>query len=250
MADPGAASGVERTLQVVFAIAASEQRDVGVSELSRVLGLPKAVVHRILKALTAGNFLAFDDRTRRYSLGPGALTVGLAAVRSLEVPVVARPHLTELVAQTGETATLSVRQEWTRIYVDQVLSPREVRMSVPLGRPFPLHLGSSSKAILSALPDAELARYLECTPYDGDRAALAAEIAAIRQRGYALSRGERQPGAASVAAAISRNGTVFGSMSVCGPDDRFDAALMEEYGQLLVGAVRRLTNWLTGRTAG
>ncbi|MGM9295215.1 IclR family transcriptional regulator domain-containing protein, partial [Campylobacter jejuni] len=58
------------------------------------------------------------------------------------------------------TATLSARQGWTRVYVDQVLSPREIRMAVPLGTHHALHAGSSSKAILAALPDQQVEEYL------------------------------------------------------------------------------------------
>mgnify|MGYP001369984360 CR=1 FL=1 len=59
-----------------------------------------------IEALGASGFLGFDDRTKLYGLGPGALKVGLAALRSLDVTRVTRPYLEQLVARTQETATL------------------------------------------------------------------------------------------------------------------------------------------------
>jgi len=171
----------------------------------------------------------------------GALKIGLAAVRLLDVPAAAKPVLHRLVEITGETATLSIRDGWTRMYLDQVLSPKEVRMSVSVGHSYPLHAGSSSKAILAALPDPEIEEYLHTGKRDRltaativDPVALRNEIATIRRLGYATSRGERQADAGSVASAVYQaDGRVFGSLSVCGPAFRFDAATQRRIGAIV-----------------
>ncbi len=238
----GPRSGLLRALAVVDLLSDRAPETLGVSTVARELELPKAVAHRILKDLVTGGFLAFDDRTKLYGLGSGALKVGLAALRSLDVTRVARPYLEQMVAQTQETATVSARQGWTRVYVDQVLSPQEIRMAVPLGTSHALHAGSSSKAILAALPDDKVEEYLAAhalTPVTDstitDVPALRAELARVRELGYAVSLGERQHGAGSVAAAVrSASGDVWGSISVCGPLDRFTPEARKAHGELLV----------------
>jgi DNA-binding IclR family transcriptional regulator len=235
-------SGLLRALAVVELLAARAPETLGVSTVARELELPKAVAHRILKELVAGGFLGFDDRTKLYGLGPGALKVGLAALRSLDVTRVTRPYLEQLVARTKETATLSARQGWTRVYVDQVLSPQEIRMAVALGTSHALHAGSSSKAILAAMPDDKIDEYLAGHRLEAvtastitDVPALKAELARVRELGYAVSLGERQNGAGSVAAAVrSASGDVWGSISVCGPLDRFSPEARKAHGELLV----------------
>jgi DNA-binding IclR family transcriptional regulator len=239
--DGGSRSGLQRALAVIELLADRAPETLGVSTVARELGYPKAVAHRILKELVAGGFLGFDDRTKLYGLGPGALKVGLAALRSLDVTRVTHPYLELLVARTKETATLSARQGWTRVYVDQVLSPQEIRMAVALGTSHALHAGSSSKAILAALPDEKVDEYLahhqldavtDSTITDVDR--LKTELARVRELGYAVSLGERQHGAGSVAAAIrSASGDVWGSISVCGPLDRFTPEARTAHGELL-----------------
>lgn len=234
-------SGLARALAVIGVIAERSPQTLGVSTIARELALPKAVTHRMLKELVVSGFLSFDERTKQYRLGPGALAVGLAALRALDVPAIAQPYLVGLVEATGETATLSVRQGAWRVYVDQVLSPHEIRMSVSLGTRHPLHAGSSSKAILAALTDAEIEDYLAHHALDPvtdttitSAAALRAEISRIRQRGYAVSMGERQAGAGSAAAAIrTATGQIFGSISVCGPQDRFKPPVREAHGELV-----------------
>ncbi|GAB2837350.1 IclR family transcriptional regulator [Actinocorallia aurea] len=221
-------SGIARVLAVMRTIADAAQPQ-GVSGIARETGLSKAVAYRILRELVGGDFLRFDEDTKVYRLGPGALDIGLAALRELDVPAVAHRHLVALSNRAGETATLSLRQGWSRVYVDQVLAEHEIRMAVALGTRHALHAGSSSKAILAALPDTEVADYIEHHRLDGVTDAtitsaepLRAEIGRIRALGYATSEGERQSGAASVAAAVfGAMGQVVGSVSLCGPRDMF-----------------------------
>jgi DNA-binding IclR family transcriptional regulator len=245
-------SGLLRALAVLTLIADHEPQTLGVSTLARELDMPKAVVHRILKEFTSAGFLAFDDDTKQYRLGPGSLKLGLVALRSLDVSKVARPYLHQMVARSGETATLSVRSGWSRVYIDQVLSPHEIQMSISLGTSHPLHAGSSSKAILAHLPDGELDRYIADHALDAITAStitgasrLRDELAEVRTRGYAISLGERQPGAGSVAAPIRRaSGEVFGSISLCGPQDRFVPARIEEHGRVVMETAARISDEL------
>jgi DNA-binding IclR family transcriptional regulator len=234
-------SGLDRALAVLSFIAERSPEPVGVSTVARELDLPKAVAHRILKELTGNKFLRFDESIKQYSLGAGALTIGLAAMRGVDVPAVARRHMRTLVEATSETATLSVRQGWSRVYIDQVLSPHEIRMTVSLGSLHPLFAGSSSKAILAALGDDEIADYLSQVKLSAvtdstitSTEQLRVDLDQVRRKGYAVSIGERQAGAASTAAAIRlASGEVFGSLSICGPAGRFSAAQLRAYGELV-----------------
>ncbi|MET8063835.1 IclR family transcriptional regulator [Micromonospora sp. NPDC005686] len=246
--DGRARSGLARTFAIINLLASRAPEALGVSAIARDLRIPKAVAHRILKELVTDAFLAFDEGTKQYQLGPGALTVGLAALRTLDVPKTARPYLERLVELSGETATLSIRQGWQRVYVDQVLSPHEVRMSVALGRMYPLHAGSSSKAILAALPDETIEEFLtqhrhaSLTPRTLTSAdALRDDVAGIRERGYAVSFGERQAGSASVAAAIrNASGDVVGAVSLCGPRERLAEQTLR-HGAAVVEAARAVS---------
>ncbi|MET8047919.1 IclR family transcriptional regulator [Streptosporangium sp. NPDC005286] len=250
-------SGIARALAVIDVIGRSPQAQ-GVSVIARQTGLPKAVTHRILRELVVGQFLSFDEDRKLYRLGPGALSIGLAAMRELDVPAVAHRHLVALAERAGETATLSLRQGWSRVYVDQVLSDQEIRMSVALGTSHPLHAGSSSKAILAALPDAEVDDYVAHHRLDSvtdatitSTTALGEEIDRIRTLGYAVSFGERQSGATSVAAAFrGATGQVVGSVSLCGAQDMFIRSRRELLGEWVATAAADISADLGFRTTG
>ncbi len=241
---------VERAADVLNAFTRADGETLGVTELADTLGLSKAVVHRILSSLRMKGFVEVHEGTRRYSLGPAALALGLTYLQGIDVRDRARPVLRELSERTNETATLSVRRGDSRIYVDQITPPREVRMTVRLGHPYPLHAGGSSKTFLAHLPeeevDAYLARDLErLTPTTiVDKTKLRAEIERIRRAGYGISFGERQDGAGSVAAPVfDHEGGPVAVISVCGPVERFRGEV-EDIAPLLLEATRRLSRQL------
>jgi DNA-binding IclR family transcriptional regulator len=249
-------SGIARALAVIDTISRSP-RAQGVSMIARETGLSKAVAHRILRELVSGRFLHFDETTKVYRLGPGALSIGLAAMRELDVPAIAHRHLVTLSERTGETTTLSLRQGWSRVYVDQVLSSHEIRMSVAIGTSHALHAGSSSKAILAALPDPEVEDYVAHHRLDSvtdatitSAGALRDEITRIRALGYAVSSGERQSGAASVAAPIyGAIGQVAGSISVCGLQDMFTRSRNKSLGDQVIATAAAISADLGRRPA-
>lgn len=241
---------VERAADVLLHFATAGTRTLGVTEIADDLELSKAAVHRILSALRSRGLIELDEQTRRYALGPMAVYLGLSYLEQLDVRRLAQPELAALSRVTNETATLSVRSNDTRMYVDQVTPDREVIMSVSLGVPYPLHAGASSKAFLAFLSeqerDAYLSRDLEklTSSTIANRKTLRREIDEIRGRGYAQSFGERQAGAASVAAPVlDHSGTPAAVISVCGPAERF-AGEADSCARHLLETTRKLSRLL------
>ena len=246
-------AAVERALDVLLLFGRQARPDLGVTEISGQLGLSKAAVHRILTSLKSRDLVSVDAQSRRYSLGPAALGLGRAYLARIDLRSMASPELAWLSAESRETATLSIRNGDSRMYVDQVVPDREVRMEVAIGVPYPLHAGSSSKAFLAFLTPGEIEAYVDrhargqsALPAVTDATitdpkALLAELAKVRQRGYAVSLGERQAGAASVAAPIlDQDGRPVAVISVSGPIERFRDEV-HDCAELLVEATGRLS---------
>ena len=149
-------------------------------------------------------------------------------MRDLNLRERALPVLGWLRDESGETATVSELVGVSRVYLDQVPSRQEIRMTVEVGRPFPLHAGASSRVMLAFAPP-ELRRQILSGPLEAltpktivDREKLEEELARNGREGVTVSFGERQPGAGSVAAPLLAEGGAVGAISVCGPVDRFD----------------------------
>jgi IclR family transcriptional regulator, acetate operon repressor len=245
------AAGTEASKRVadVLLLFASEPRQLGVTEVARQLGLSKAVVHRIMRSLESRQLVLADTDKRTYVLGPAAAAIGVRALKDVDLHSVALPVLRKLQFDTEETTTLSALVGTARVYLDQVVSLKEIKMTVEIGRPFPLHAGASSKAVLAfASPELrshvlehDLQRSLTARTIVG-REKLERELDRIGDEGVATSLGERQAGAGSVASPIfDANGRVVGAISVCGPVDRFDASTVERFKPLVHAAARRIS---------
>jgi IclR family transcriptional regulator, acetate operon repressor len=230
--------------------------ELGVTEVASRLHLAKSVVHRLMTALTESGYLLQSGSSRRYTLGPHAVRLGLAALGQLNIRERALRHLQVLAAETGETATLSVMVGDRRVYADQVECSQRVRQTIQIGDTAPLYLGASGKAILAFLSPERRAAVMHgaANPTviraDGapvDTEALDAELTAIRQRGYATSLSERILGATSAAAPVfDHRGQVVGCISVAGVTIRHGLAELERFGELARRAAGRLSVELGG----
>lgn len=245
----GGTAAADRVADVLLAFAGTGGA-LGVSEVARHLGLSKAVVHRILRSLVSRRLLAVDEGGG-YRLGPTAATLGARAVRDLNLRERALPVLGRLREESGETATVSELVGVSRVYLDQVPSRREIRMTVEVGRPFPLHAGASSRAMLAFAPP-ELRRQILAGPLEAltpktivDRDALGEELARNAREGVTISFGERQPGAGSVAAPLlAADGHAVGAISICGPVDRFDEEVVRRLRPRVREAAREISSHL------
>jgi IclR family transcriptional regulator, acetate operon repressor len=229
----------------------AEPGPIGVTAIARQLGISKAVVHRILQSLVSRQLLAVDSESSSYRLGPAVAALGARALQDLDLRILAQAVMRDLQAETEETTTLSLLVGTSRVYLDQIVSQHEIRMTVELGRSFPLHAGSSGKVMLAFAPPDVRERVLRAplgrltTETETDPGVLSAELDQIVADGVAVSRGERERGAGSVAAPVFRfDESVTGAISVCGPITRFDEAAVDRYKPLVRVAAQRLTDLL------
>lgn len=243
---------IERAADVLF-LFAGDQAQLGVTEIAESLSISKAVVHRILTSLRDRDLVTSDPVTRRYSLGPAVLELAARYRDNLDVRPFALDAMERLSAETNETATLSIRSGWQRIYIDQVTPPLEVKMTVKLGVHHPLHAGSSSKAFLAFLAPEEQEAFFAASELEAvtpatvtSVTALRKELRQVREQGYAISLGERQAGAGSVAAPVLDGDDPVAVISVCGPLERFEQ-IAERAAELVVAETHAISDRLDVR---
>ena len=101
----------------------------------------------------------------------------------------ARPHLEDLVARTGESSSMSQLDGSDIVYVARAAVPKIIALRVDIGTLFPAVLTSQGKVLLAALSPEERARVLSLPTRSGlvqpevDREALETELRAVRARG-------------------------------------------------------------------
>lgn len=207
--------------------------------------LPRSSVFRDLKSLIRSGFVYQDPVTKRYALGPRILQLGLTARRQLGSEDQVAVPLMELMRQTSESVTFSVVDVPWRTCVYMIEAPSELRHFVQVGTRYPLHLGAAGKVILAYLAPAVVATVLKSHGIGrSESVAITRQLEHIASRGSATTTAERVAGASSVAAPVFVGGSVYGSVAVAGPIDRFKP-LIERHERMVLEAGRRLSERLS-----
>jgi DNA-binding IclR family transcriptional regulator len=190
-----------------------------------------------------------------YRLGLHLVALADRVLAGLDVRDLARPLLARLVADTGETATLSLPGDGEAITVDFIPGASSVVSLARLGRSSVGHATAAGKVVLAFSPDAPsavderpLAAYTTRTITDRD--VLAAQLRAIREQGIAEAVGEREPDLAALAAAVlGRSGELIAILGLQGPATRLPAATRKALRAPLLAAAGELGRALGGSGA-
>ncbi|MEV5558634.1 IclR family transcriptional regulator [Nonomuraea wenchangensis] len=217
---------VERALDVLEALA-EHGGEAGLSEIAARTGLPYGTIHRLLQTLLARGYVR-QESDRRYALGGGLVRLG--GVAEGMVAVRAQPYLEKMVELSGETANLAVLEGDFIVYVAQASSPRRLRMFAEVGRRVLPHSTAVGKVLLAGRPAEEAVAVFERTGMPRrtpntitEIEAMLAELAAVRERGYAMDLGEEELGVHCMAVPVRDGARVVAAMSVSGPAERIDA---------------------------
>jgi IclR family acetate operon transcriptional repressor len=230
---------VERTLDILEALVEFGS-EVGLVEISHVVTLPLATVHRLLGTLISRGYVKQNSQNRRYSLGFRALQMGNDMRQRFSLRLEARPFLQRLMQRSGESANLAVLDDGEIVYIDQAQSARILRMFTQIGNRLPAHSTGSGKAMLAFLPrevvEGILRRYgmAARTPKTvTDPEALFRDLDRVRDLGYARDDEEHEEGVRCIAVPVrDASGQVVASLSISGPaarlsDERVDAVIPE-----------------------
>ncbi|HEY8717501.1 IclR family transcriptional regulator [Pengzhenrongella sp.] len=211
------ASASEKTLLVLEA-ALTHSR---FTEVVEATGLAKATTHRILGTLVDRRFVTVSA-DGSYLPGPKILSLAGRALQRIDISAIARPFVDDLVEASHCTIHLGVVNGDEIIYLIRADSDKPYQMPSRVGLSIPMHSTGIGKVVLAGYTDDELERFVARAglPYRTEHTltrldALRAEIAVVRQVGYALDREENVPGLGCVAAPIrDHTGTVKYGVSV------------------------------------
>ena len=219
-------SSVGTAIQLLKAFS-EEQVDIGISELSRRLGVAKSTVHRLAATLAAEGLLEQDRETEKYRLGIALFRLGALVRRRMDVSSQGRPYLYQLREKTNETVHLAILDGCEIMYVYNLESTQAIRMRSDLGVRKPAYCTAEGQAILAfqseAVVDAVIVQGLvPRTPQTiTDAAKLIKALALVRQRGCAIEDEESEIGMRGISAPIRNDaGEVVAAVGLAGPVTR------------------------------
>ena len=232
---------VETALRVLAEIASHDA--VGVTELSKILGIPKTSVQRVLYTLQgAGWVREAGGEITRWTLTSLMFLLTQKGDWQNTLRRAALPAMEKIRLATQETVHLAIQERDTIIIIDRLESPQAVRVNLDLGQIAPLVASANGKAILSTWPRDEVEALVSrnLTQHTNstilDPAQLLANIEEARQRGYATNAEEWREGVAAVSAPIVQGDRAESALSISTPANRMSPEKQREYGALLIDA--------------
>jgi IclR family KDG regulon transcriptional repressor len=199
--------------------------------------------------------LQHSPATGKYSLGHGVLRYSRAFLQNLNITREVRPTLEFLNKELDETVHLGLLDDNSHnvIYVDKLDSSKKVRMVSYIGGVIPVHCTALGKAMLSVYKDEvvrtllanyEFKQITEKTIKNMEE--FLAELAQIRQRGYATDLQENDNHVICVGAPILNTlGTAKLAISVSAPADRLDEEHIEYVGGKIMDAAKEISQRLS-----
>lgn len=239
---------IQRALNILLCFTWDE-RELTLTEIVEKIGLAKSTVSRLLTTLELEGFIAKDQKTNRYKLGHNIYYLGLIAKESLDIRKISRPIMEEIGQVSQETVNLYLLDHRDRVCFEQVESPLPIKKSERIGERVSIWQGATGRSILAHLKESiwhemvkELRPITEDTIADPD--AFINELNRIRERGYAVSIGEKNAEVGCVAAPIfDAHRKVIGCLAISGPRFRFPENI-DYYSRLVTEGAKKISNQL------
>lgn len=197
-------------------------------EASQALKLDSSVVYRLLRTWTAVGYLEYDPSTRRYHPGLSLMRLATKTHSTSGLPDI-EERLRAVSIKVEQTASFSVLAGRFVLYVARVVANKALMYQVEIGKTLPAYATSAGHVLLAHLPpdalldlypEPNLLAFTDNTVRTRDE--LVKELAAVRQQGYAVNRGQLANGVAALAVPVrDRKGEVVGAFSVAGAAEQF-----------------------------
>ena len=247
------ANALVRGLEILK-LFSEERPTLSLVEISKELDVSRTVPFRLLYTLQTLGYLHQDEHTKRYSLTPKVLELGFAYLSTLKLPEIAQPYLEKLRDETGASCHLSILDGHEVVYVGSAPVRGVSAVNVNIGLRLPAHAIANGKVQLAYQPQDQLNQILfgsNLKPYtertQTDYLEFQQELAVIREKGYAITKGEFHHGIQSVAAPVfERTGNVMAALNIVATEKTFNSEFIEKVALPKVLEVSKLLSGYMG----
>lgn len=206
------------------------QKSVRVAEAGRDIGVARSTAHRLMQMLQYHGFVSQDPDSKAYTAGPVLIGMAVSLVGGLDLRVVARPIMDDMMHELGETVHISVLRGSDIFFVESIETTKSLRVGSRTGMILPAHATAAGKVLLAGLDRNEVRRLMghgRLTALTGQtltsRRELEAHLEQVREQGYASNFGESEEEVRSVAVPVrDTRGNVRAALAISAPPSRLD----------------------------
>lgn len=223
---------------------------MGITEVSRKVGLNKSTVYRIVQALKGKKYLIQNPLSAQYSLGYKILELGRSFQSNIELRKIANKYLHELSDKSGHTVHLGVLDRKEVVYIDRVEGTDVFQLRyLQVGDRVPVHCTASGKCILAFLDDSELENVLhelDLTPFTRKTITsledLRKELRNIKSLGFSCCNREHNMELRSIGAPIfASRSKVIGAVIITAPYSKIKLGEAGKYGRMVKEAALKIS---------
>lgn len=225
--------------------------ELGLAEISRMVGLHKSTTAGIVNTLKAEGFLEQNEKSGRLRLGLDLFSLAVQARHGLID--ICEPYLNTLLDFTGETVNLAIIDKTEVVYIAKKESSHSIRISTSVGSRLPIYCTAIGKSILALMDKAKaeaLIDRISLKPFTNntitDKKDLFATMDTIMRENVAYDFEEFEPGVICIASPLYyRKGDPIGAISVSGPAMRMDEERRAIISKALVGITGQICGELS-----
>jgi DNA-binding IclR family transcriptional regulator len=246
----GAGTGTVSRALHLLTLLADAGGSVTVKQVGDVLQVPPSTAHRLLHLLRKEGFVD-AAAGGQYGIGPQFYRVAARVVGGKSPTAVAQPAIEAIAQAFDETVMfgLYLPTDGSLSFAARADGQQKLKYQIDMHAPLSLVWGASGKAVLAYLPEAVIAAILAAegpSPATGARppeaSVLAAELADIRARGWAVSESEKLPDARGIAAPVFGPAGVLGCICLTSPKARVPHASIEAIGREVAARAKALSH--------
>lgn len=181
---------------------------IGLVDIEQEIGISKTAAFRLAVTMADRGFLVKDAHSKQYYPGP----ILFELVRKFQlndVVTVSQSYIQDLSDLTRESVYLSIRSGNKYMYLSGIDSKHLTKVTIPFGDEMDLYFGAAGKVHMAYMSAADLDTYFKRTVFEDftpntltDSNVLRNELAHVKEKGYSISLGERDPESGGIAAPI------------------------------------------------
>ena len=245
MESEGKVKSLQKALKVLECFT-PKSRELGVSEIARLLDLNKSNVYNILATLEECGYVKKNASSEKYSLDFKMVQFSYTVMANYPYTNLIVPVLKDLAADLNAIVYFGIPHGEAVLYLFSAY-PKSYGKNIPyrsiLGETAPYYCTSLGKAILISMEENEIipliagekTKYTETTLVETEE--ILADIKKSKERGYAIDNIEHESGVRCVGVPVTdRNGSLIGAISASGPTSVVTEEKIESFSQKLLTA--------------
>jgi IclR family KDG regulon transcriptional repressor len=193
----------------VLRLFSAERPELSVTDVSRLLGMPKSSASRLLKGMLGEGLLANVGATPRYRVGHVFFEISRLYGRNSTLMELADRELLAISRQVRHGGYISILDGADVLVLRAYLGPETLRVVTPLGSRMPAFATATGRTLLARLSD-EAVKALHPAPLSPPSpnapqnfTELMGKLEAIRRVGWCEAVDEGVPGVGSVAVSVA-----------------------------------------------